>query len=105
MLERFRRDSSGIERILKSPEIAAAIREKADEVASEVRARTDAEVVVDTYTTDRAAASVTIRDVRGRWLEARHGVLSRAAAAAGLEVTLKDGESVHDPLGRKMRRR
>lgn len=82
----FRLDHQGIAQVLKSHGFAAAVKERAEAIAREVRARTDAEVVVDEYTTDRAAASVTIRDMRGRLLEVRDGILTRAAAATGLEV-------------------
>lgn len=61
---------------------AAAI---AAETISQLPAGTD--VVVDGYTTDRAAAVVVIRDVRGRAWQAKNGVLTRAAAAAGLQVS------------------
>lgn len=60
----------------------------AQQIAANVRAsHPDADVVVDDYMTDRAASSVTIRDVRGRIWQVRDGVLTRAAASAGLEVT------------------
>lgn len=85
----YKRDSAGIAEVLKSPEVAAAVRELAETIAGEVRAQVDAEVVVDAYETDRAAASVTIRDSRGRLWEVRDGVLTRAAKNAGLEVTRK----------------
>jgi hypothetical protein len=64
------------------------VREVATRIAENVRSQIEpgVEVVVDEYTTDRAAASVTIRDVRGRLWEVRDGVLTRAAAAQGLEV-------------------
>jgi hypothetical protein len=83
----FHRDSAGVEQILKSAEVAALMSEKAQRTASNVRLFTGAEVVVDSYLTDRAASSVTIRDRRGRLLQARDGVLTRAAAMEGLEVT------------------
>lgn len=82
---KFTRDSRGIDAILRSTDfgqVAAAHR-----IAGQVRAETGADVVVDTYTTDRQAASVTIRHVRGKLMQARDGVLTRAASAAGLEVT------------------
>jgi hypothetical protein len=82
---RFRRDSPGLDDVLQSidfGQIAAA-----ETIAAIVREHRGAEVIVDTYTTDRLAAAVTIRDVRGRAWEARDGVLTRAAAAVGLEVT------------------
>lgn len=82
-------DHDGIAEMLKSAEWAALMKDTANEVAGNVRSETDAEVKVDAYTTDRAAASVTILDPRGAELQARDGILTRAAAAAGLEVTEK----------------
>jgi len=81
-------DHDGVEAILKSPSVAGAVNNLASAVADDVRAaRPDADVVVDNYTTDRAASSVTIRDHRGRIWQARDGILTRAAARQGLEVT------------------
>lgn len=87
----FKLDRAGIRQLLKSPRLAAVVNEQASDIARRVRAAVpDAEdVKVDHYTTDRAAASVTIKDVRGRLWQARDGVLTRAAAAGGLEVTEK----------------
>ena len=81
-------DSAGIASVLKSGDVARLVHSAAESVAAGVRGRVDAEngVVVDDYTTDRAASSVTIRDVRGKLWQVRDGVLSSAAAAAGLEV-------------------
>lgn len=79
-------DHDGIAEILKSEPVKAAVHQLAEEIAAAVRSETDAEVAVDDYTTDRAAASVTIRDARGRILQVRDGILTRAAAGAGLEV-------------------
>lgn len=86
-----RLDSKGIAQVLKSGEVAIAVRDLAESVATQVRAiQPDAdEVVVDSYQTDRAAASVTIKDARGRLWAVRDGLLFRAAAANGLEVTEK----------------
>lgn len=80
-------DSAGISQVLHSAGVARALHTKAEEIAGAVRsARPDADVVVDDYTTDRAASSVTIRDARGRLWQVRDGILTRAAAASGLEV-------------------
>lgn len=80
-------DHKGIDEILKSEGVKAAVHDLAEKIASEVRATDDSlDVVVDDYTTDRAAASVTIRDQRGRLLQVRDGILTRAASAVGLEV-------------------
>lgn len=88
---RVRLDSRGLDAVLHSAPVRAAVNELAHAVANDVDAALPADleadtVVVDDYTTDRAAASVTIRDRRGRIWEARDGVLTRAAGAAGLEV-------------------
>lgn len=83
-----RLDSPGIASVLKSDGVRAAVHALADRIASTVRQqKSGADVVVDDYTTDRAASSVTIRDSRGRIWQVRDGVLTRAAAGAGLEVT------------------
>lgn len=77
-------DTAGVGEVLKSGEMASAINALAASVAGGVSV--PAEVTVDSYTTDRAAASVTIKDARGMLWQARDGVLTRAAAGAGLEV-------------------
>ena len=81
-------DHAGIAELLNSDEVARLVKGVADQVATQVRGAVDARdgVVVDTYTTDRAAASVTIRDPRARLWQARDGVLTSAVASAGLEV-------------------
>lgn len=84
----YKADRSGIKELLKSPEIAALINATARRVASSVQAD-DLPVEVDQYTTDRRAASVTIAHPAGLAMQAKHGALTKAAAAAGLEVTKK----------------
>lgn len=81
-------DHAGWAQVLKSQEVAGAVGGFADKVASTVRESVPAgtDVVVDRYTTDRAAASVTIRDAMGKLWQVRDGVLTRAAAANGAEV-------------------
>lgn len=80
--------SDGIAELLKSSQVAAAVHALAEQVAGNVRgARPEADVVVDDYETDRAASSVTIREAYARRLQVRDGILTRAAASAGLEVT------------------
>lgn len=84
----FRPDRSGIRAHLKSHAVQAEMHQLAEKIASNVRGQhPDLDVVVDDYTTDRAASSVTIRDIRGKIYQARDGLLTKAAAAAGLEVT------------------
>lgn len=82
-------DSKGIGELLRSDGMARVIHDTAERIAGAVRTQVDAEdgVVVDDYTTDRAASSVTIRDAQGRMWQVRDGVLTRAAASVGLEVT------------------
>lgn len=89
-------DRAGIGAVAKSPEMQTVVRQTAQQVASNVAAQhlTAGEgepitATVDTYTTDRAAASVTVDHPAGLAMQARHGVLTRAASAAGLEVTTK----------------
>lgn len=87
---RFKRDRAGVAQILKSPGVDRAVRGKAQAIAAAVRgSKPEADVVVDSYVTDRAAASVTIRDVRGRIWEVRDGILTRAARTVGMEVRRK----------------
>lgn len=89
MLGELRLDHAGIAEILKSGPMQAAVTAQAQAIAGQVQTSIDpdAEVVVDEYTTDRAAASVTIKDARGLIWQARDGVLTRSAASTGLEVT------------------
>lgn len=84
----FKLDSAGIREVLNSGEVAAAINGLAEAIAAGVRGAIpdDAEVVVDSYSTDRTAAAVTIKDARGKLWQVEDGVLTRAAAATGLEV-------------------
>lgn len=90
MAQQVRLDREGVQKVLKSAGVRRAVRRLAVEIADDVSGNhPDADVVVDDYTTDRAASSVTIRDVRGRIWQARDGVLTRAAASAGLQVTEK----------------
>lgn len=91
MLDKLRLDHAGVAEMLRSAGVQSAVAALANEVNDSVGSMVDGDVdtVVDEYTTDRAAASVTIRDARGRLLQARDGVLTRAAASAGLEVTEK----------------
>lgn len=90
MAKTVRLDHAGIAELLKSGPFRDAVHDVASTVADSVRqSHPDADVVVDDYTTDRAASSVTIRDPRAAAWQAQDGVLTRAAAAAGLEVKTK----------------
>lgn len=54
-------------------------------LAQQVADQAGDEAVVEKYTTDRAAATVSVPAAQ----QAKSGALTRAAAAAGLEVRLK----------------
>lgn len=85
----FKRDTKGIEEILKT-QFKQQTHDLAEQIANHVRdAHPEADVVVDDYVTDRAASSVTIRDPQAMLWQVRDGVLTRAAASVGLEVTEK----------------
>lgn len=84
-MEKIELDYDAIGEILRE-----TVRDAVNEVAADVASRVDADgakVGVRPYTTDRAAAAVTILDPRGLALQAKNGALTKAAAAAGLEVT------------------
>lgn len=76
----FELNSAGAAEVLKT--IAA---QHIRDVAEQVGAAAGDDAIVDTYTTDRAAASISVPAEQ----QAKDGVLTRAAAAAGLEVKLK----------------
>lgn len=94
---RVKLDHAGIAEILKSSEVAAEMSTLAEAVASNVREDAsiqrhglEATVKVDLYTTDRAASSVTIAHPAGLGIQAKHGSLSRAAGAEGLDVRSRE---------------
>ncbi|MBM7771729.1 hypothetical protein JOD54_001933 [Actinokineospora baliensis] len=90
----FELDRDGVAEILRGPELAAAVHELADQVATAARAQghtvTSGEPlpveVVDDPAPDRAGTTVAVRHPAGVGMEAHHGVLTRAAVAAGLDV-------------------
>ncbi|MEU1496055.1 hypothetical protein [Streptomyces sp. NPDC005732] len=88
MLESFRLDTAGVREILKGPDIRRVVDGLADQIATHVRSAVPPGTVVSVrgYTTDRGSASVTVEDVRAMAWQARDGILTRAAGAAGLEV-------------------
>lgn len=86
--DRVNLDSKGIAALLNSDAVASAVHDLTERIATNVRgARPEADVVVDDYQTDRRASSVTIREPQAKAWQARDGILTRAAAAEGLEVT------------------
>lgn len=90
---RFQRNPAGIAQVLNSAEVRSAVFSAASRIAANVSTpdNPDRGVVVDSYQTrgmrtDRPAASVTVRDPLARRWEWQHGVLTRAASAAGFQV-------------------
>ncbi len=85
----FHLDRAGVAALMTAPETGAVVDAAAEQIAATTRTLIgdpDIDVVVDHYTTDRRAAAVVIADHGGLPLQARHGVLTRAAAQAGLDV-------------------
>lgn len=91
-------DKAGLGQVMKSREVAAAVEDLAQKVAGNINARglsADSagqssgsllRAEVDTYTTDRAAAAVWVKHPAALAMQARHGLFTRAAADAGMEV-------------------
>jgi hypothetical protein len=89
---------AGIAAILKSGEMQALVAKAADEIAENVRGQgftvgplkgsgqIPLPVTVSTTVTDRAHASVILAHPAGIAVQAKHGALTRAASAAGLNV-------------------
>ncbi|GAA4981243.1 hypothetical protein [Actinopolymorpha pittospori] len=90
---KVRLDHAGIAEVLRSGEVRAALDDLAGTVAGNASSSPEwqryaarGEVRVASYTTDRAAAAVTLAHPGGLGMQAKHGTLTRAAGAAGLEV-------------------
>lgn len=83
---RIRLDHAGMAEMLKSEPVAAAVRDLAEQVAAELVTPDDVEPLVDSYTTDRAATAVTVPHAAALAYQAKYGMMTRAAAAVGLEV-------------------
>ncbi|MEV4313002.1 hypothetical protein [Actinocrispum sp. NPDC049592] len=102
-------DRAGVEEILNSPEVADAVSDAAEQVAEAARAQghrvTSGEPlpieVYDDPGTDRAGTTVAVPHAAGVGMEAWHGVLKRAASAAGLDV---QGLDIPTPLPRRRAR-
>ncbi|MBM0205040.1 hypothetical protein JNW90_19780 [Micromonospora sp. STR1s_5] len=84
-------DFAGIGEVARSPEVRQMVNEAAGEIASRVRGLVGADVpvTVSEYSTDREAAAVTIADRRGVGLQAKHGVLTRAASGIGADIRIR----------------
>jgi hypothetical protein len=92
--ERVEIDRAGVSEILSSPEITEAVHQLAETIADAARAQghrvTSGEFLpIEVFSDpglDRAGSTVAIRHPAGVGMEAHHGVLKRAATAAGLDV-------------------
>jgi hypothetical protein len=84
----FQLDRAGVRQVLTEGPMRLLVDAVAEEIAAHLRDQVPAGVVVDVsrYTTDRAAAAVTVLDARAAGWQARDGLLTRAAAASGVEV-------------------
>lgn len=78
-------DRAGIGAILRGPEARAMVNSAAARVASNITLPdVQGMVEVRPYTTDRGAAAVNVLHPRAVGLQAKHGFITAAAAAAGL---------------------
>ncbi|MCS7484655.1 hypothetical protein ACFFQW_45180 [Umezawaea endophytica] len=92
--ERVEIDRDGVAELLASAEFGAVIQGVADEVAGIARSGSHRVAsgeplpvdVFDDPNRDRVGVTVAVRHPAGVGMEARHGVLKRAAEAAGLTV-------------------
>lgn len=85
-------DFEEIGQILKvtcAPAINTMALEVAANAAADANLPDNATVTVAQFTTDRAIAVVRVNHPAGLALQAKYGILTKAAAAAGLEVTAK----------------
>lgn len=86
-MSRFRvvLNRAGIREVLNSPEVQAMVTDAAEVIASGARARGARDVVVEPYSTDRAAAAVVVRDPTAVGQEAKRGILSGPARGIGAD--------------------
>lgn len=86
-------DRPGVRAVLLSPEVARAVNGRAQAVASNVHRRLSSGEVMDVHVndhrSDRARSVVILAHPAALRSQAKHGTLTRAAAAAGLEVRAK----------------
>lgn len=96
---KVRLNHAGMAAILKSGEMQALVNRAAEDIAKNVRdqgimvgafkggtGEIPLPVKVSTTTTDRAHASVVLAHPAGAAVQAKHGALTKAASAAGLDV-------------------
>jgi hypothetical protein len=90
---RIELDRAGVAEMAKGRELQALVRGIADQVANNARNQGHTvesgdplPVEVTSTVTDRARANVTITHAAGLPMQAKYGVLTKAAAQAGLDV-------------------
>ncbi|GAB3873773.1 hypothetical protein GCM10029964_014600 [Kibdelosporangium lantanae] len=101
-------DHTGVKEVLTSSGVADAVKDAAERVVEAARAQghhveSGEPLPIEVYDdpgTDRAGTSVAVRHPAGVGMEARHGVLKRAANSAGLDV-----EGLATPTTPRRRRR
>lgn len=106
MPSRVRLDHAGLAEVLKSGALRSAVSAVADSVAAGATAHPSIvkhgmPIQVRDYVTDRVASSVTIAHAGGMPVEAKHGVLTAAAGAEGLEVGGSAGADLVEYTTRK----
>ncbi|WP_067201086.1 hypothetical protein [Microbacterium sp. XT11] len=93
MSSKVRINSAGIRAVLNSGKVRSAVNARAQAMASAIGSPMahdgPVDVVVDSYTSDRPVAGVTLAHAAGIGLEAKYGYLTEAAASAGLELGRK----------------
>ncbi|MCY4726700.1 hypothetical protein NYO98_10460 [Nocardioides sp. STR2] len=82
---------AGVGNILKTGAVPEMVNRTASTIAAGARSRLPddgmgGEVVVERYTTDRGAAAVIVKHPRAVGLQAKYGILTSAAASAGVTV-------------------
>lgn len=85
-------DYAAVGKVLRGAPMQALMADAANAVAAIALGGEGVQSVwVDTYTTDRGAAAVTIAVVGGDDAEIKYGILSDAALQVGLEYAQKGG--------------
>lgn len=91
MAKKFELDTVGMGNILRSAGVTSMVNAAAQQIAAGAAARAPrgADVVVEPYVTDRAAARVIVKHRNAVGFESKNGMLIPAARAAGAEVRSK----------------
>lgn len=91
-------DEAGVREILDGEDIQSLMRQAAEGMRSAIESsHKPHEMAIDTYparpsrriTDGRTLISLTVKDIRAAGWQAKDGILTRAAAAQGLEVKAK----------------